>query len=36
MRPDPGFETRWTLAEKRQALTHNRIGAGRCKWQSGP
>lgn len=22
--PDPGFETRWTVGEKRQAVAHNR------------
>lgn len=31
-RPDDGATTRWTLNEKRQALSHNAIGKGRCGW----
>jgi hypothetical protein len=34
-RPDPGFDSRWTLGEKRQALTLNKLGEGRCGWKAG-
>ena len=28
--PDPGFETRWTVGEKRQAVAHNRKVEDNC------
>ena len=28
--PDPGFETRWTTGEKRQAVAHNRAWGEFC------
>lgn len=29
--PDTGFEARWTLSEKRQAVAHNRAWAEFCR-----
>lgn len=31
-RPDEGFENRWTPAEIRWALKHNRYGFEHCGW----